>query len=187
MQPIPLDLLTLVNFNDPPTQRSAGILRGLRGENTPGPGASPDTATDSRLVYPLTLHHNGRTGGPYILYADTQQLRLEWKTKLEEALVLRRVVQDSNKVFEVETLSSDTFLMQAFTGAQQQSWNQEVYTGRVTCSVPFSKYCQKPTLMTIVTQSQATTDGRALVAIGCAEGVWIGFRHDPKCEFAFFV
>ena len=29
---------------------------------------------------------------------------------------------------------------------------------------------------------QDTPDGRALVAIGCTEGVWIGFRHDPKCE-----
>lgn len=28
----------------------------------------------------------------------------------------------------------------------------------------------------------ATADGRALVAIGCAEGVWIGFRHDSRCE-----
>ena len=25
----------------------------------------------------------------------------------------------------------------------------------------------------------ATPDGRALVAIGCEEGVWIGLRHDP--------
>jgi RHO1 GDP-GTP exchange protein 1/2 len=31
-------------------------------------------------------------------------------------------------------------------------------------------------------------DGRGLVAIGCAEGVWIGFRHDSKCEpFPFVV
>lgn len=25
-------------------------------------------------------------------------------------------------------------------------------------------------------------DGRKLVAIGCAEGVWIGFMHDPQSE-----
>ena len=64
---------------------------------------------------------------------------MEWKTKLDEALVLRRVVQDSNKVFEIETLSADTFLLPAFIGAQQQSWNQEMLTGKVSCSVPFSK------------------------------------------------
>lgn len=28
----------------------------------------------------------------------------------------------------------------------------------------------------------ATADGRGLVAIGCAEGVWIGFRHDSRCK-----
>ncbi|PFH46667.1 hypothetical protein AMATHDRAFT_69289 [Amanita thiersii Skay4041] len=180
-RPIPLDLLTLVNFNDPPTQRGTGLLRGLRGERHVGggggggavgelaaantPGASPDTANDSRAVYPMTLHHNGRMGGPYILYVDSQQARAEWKKKLEEALVLRRVVQDSNKVFEVETLSADTFLVPSFMSGTQaaQSWNQDVFTGKVTCSVPFT-----------------TNDNRALVAIGCAEGVWIGFRHDPK-------
>jgi hypothetical protein len=78
---------------------------------------------------------------------------------------LRKIVQESNKVFEVETLSADTFLVPSMSAAAQgPAWNQEsTYTGKVTCSVPFS-----------------TPDGRALVAIGCAEGVWIGFRHDPK-------
>jgi hypothetical protein len=28
----------------------------------------------------------------------------------------------------------------------------------------------------------ASADGRALVAVGCAKGVWIGFRHDSRCE-----
>ena len=31
---------------------------------------------------------------------------------------------------------------------------------------------------------KATADGRALVAIGCAEGVWIGFRHDSRCPYS---
>ena len=30
----------------------------------------------------------------------------------------------------------------------------------------------------------ATADGRGLVAIGCAEGVWIGFRHDSRCTLS---
>ncbi|KAN0135799.1 CNH domain containing protein [Lactarius tabidus] len=41
--------------------------------------------------------------------------------------------------------------------------SDSMFTGEVTCSVPFT-----------------TTDGRALVAVGCAEGVWIGFRHNPR-------
>ncbi|KAF8809527.1 hypothetical protein BYT27DRAFT_7187842 [Phlegmacium glaucopus] len=170
-RPVPLDLLTLVNFTDPPTQRGAGILRNLRGgerhgePGTANPGLSPETATDSRSVYPLTLHHNGRMGGPHILYAESLQIRNEWKKKLEEALGLRKIVQESNKVFEVEYLSMDTFVMPPMAaGAAGPTWNQDSqFTGRVTCSVPFN-----------------TPDGRALVAIGCTEGVWIGFRHDPK-------
>ncbi|KAF9565910.1 Dbl-like domain-containing protein [Agrocybe pediades] len=170
-RPIPLDLLTLVNFTDPPTQRSTGILRNLRGgERHDGssstPGVTPESANDSRSVFPLTIHHNGRMGGPYILYAESAQIRAEWKQKLEEAVGLRKIVQESNKVFEVEYLSRDTFMMpsMAVGASTGPTWNQDnQFTGKVTCSVPFN-----------------TPDGRALVAIGCTEGVWIGFRHDPK-------
>jgi hypothetical protein len=73
--------------------------------------------------------------------------RKEWKQKLEEALVLRKVVQESNKMFEMETLSDDTFLLPNMlhgvgSGSrvelvQQRSYDGG-YTGRVTCSVSFS-------------------------------------------------
>ncbi|KAF9649980.1 hypothetical protein BDM02DRAFT_1684009 [Thelephora ganbajun] len=44
------------------------------------------------------------------------------------------------------------------------SWNNDGnFTDKVTCSVPFT-----------------TPDGRGLMAIGCAEGIWIGFKHDPR-------
>ncbi|KAJ7282099.1 Dbl domain-containing protein [Mycena rebaudengoi] len=158
-RPIPLDLLTLVNFTDPPTQRGAGLLRqSARGQHH-------HSAGDARAVYPWTIHHNGRLGGPYILYSESAQSRTEWKQKLEEAIGIRKVVQESNKVFEVETLSADTFLVPSVqVGPASPAWNQDTsFTGKVTCSVPFN-----------------TSDGRGLVAIGCAEGVWIGFRHDPK-------
>lgn len=133
-----MDLLSLVNFTDPPTQRSTGLLRPFGGQT---PAISPDNATDSRYVYPLTLHHNGRTGGPYILYAESAQVRSEWKGKLEEALGLRKVVQESNKVFEIEYLSRDTFIMPSLAvNANGPAWNQDTqFTGKVTCSVPFSK------------------------------------------------
>ncbi|TCD61525.1 hypothetical protein EIP91_008286 [Steccherinum ochraceum] len=171
-RPIPLDLLTLANFTDPPTQRSTGILRSrLRGEKheagTPtGSTSSPDTVTDSRAVYPCTVHHNGRLGGLYTVFAESLQARNEWKQKLDEAIGLRKVVQESNKVFEVETLSADTFVAPSLglPNANGQSYSHEnAFTGKVTCSVPFT-----------------TSDGRGLVAIGCAEGVWIGFRHDSR-------
>lgn len=136
-----------MNFTDPPTQRSTGILRNLRGverhdsANTSA-GMTPESATDSRSVFPLTLHHNGRTGGPYILYAESAQSRSEWKDKLEHALVLRKTVQESNKVFEIEYLSRDTFVMPAVSVGTNNgpAWNQDnQFTGKVTCSVPFSQ------------------------------------------------
>ncbi|KAI0714198.1 Dbl-like domain-containing protein [Cerioporus squamosus] len=170
-RPIPLDLLTLANFTDPPTQRGNSILRLGRSERhagdagTPvGSAVSPESATDSRLVYPCTIHHNGRLGGLYTVFAESAQARNEWKAKLEEAIGLRKVVQDSNKVFEIETLSADTFLVPSMMSNNNASWSHgEAFTGKVTCSVPFT-----------------TADGRGLVAIGCAEGVWIGFRHDSR-------
>ncbi|TRM58720.1 CNH domain-containing protein [Schizophyllum amplum] len=170
-RPIPLDLMTLVNFTDPPTQRSTGLLRNLRGDRGAHaadaaivPAHRASDATDSRSVYPFTIHYNGRLGGTLILYAESQQARTEWKQILEEALGLRAVVQESNKVFEIETLSTDTFLVPSFISSASAAWNHEAsLTGKVTCSVPFN-----------------TLDGRALVAIGCEEGVWIGYRHDSK-------
>lgn len=139
----------MVNFTDPPQQRSKGILGGLRdrgggsgvASGTPDvPAANgPAAVDDSRLVYPCTIHHNGRLGGLWTVYAETTQARAEWKQKLDEATVLRKVVTDANKVFEIETLSSETFLVPSMHATQQSSsWNDEnVFTGKVTCSVPF--------------------------------------------------
>ena len=111
----------------------------MEGGPSPGGGA-PETATDSRLVYPCTIHYNGRLGGLYTLYTESQQARAEWMQKLEEAIGLRKVVQESNKVFELETLSTDTFLVPAISSAAGPSWNHEnSLTGKVTCSVPFSE------------------------------------------------
>jgi RHO1 GDP-GTP exchange protein 1/2 len=146
-KPIPLDLLTLANFTDPPTQRGTGLLRGFGGGNKGDnpqaymPGVSPETATDSRVVHPCTILHTGRLGGLYTVYAESSQARSEWKDKLQEAIGLRKVVQESNKVFEVETLSSDTFVVPSMLGAPtNHSWNTDsAFTGKVTCSVPFSK------------------------------------------------
>jgi RHO1 GDP-GTP exchange protein 1/2 len=53
---------------------------------------------DNRYVFPLQLHHNGRTGGIHTYFTESAQARVEWKMKLDEALGLRQVVQESNKV-----------------------------------------------------------------------------------------
>ena len=103
---------------------------------------APENAGDSRAVYPCTLHHTGRLGGINTLYAENQQARAEWKQKLQEAIGLRKIVQESNKVFEIETLSADTFLVPSMmAGVSSPSWNHEKsFTGKVTCSAPFSMF-----------------------------------------------
>ncbi|KAF7375771.1 hypothetical protein MSAN_00466800 [Mycena sanguinolenta] len=73
-------------------------------------------------------------------------------------------VPESRKVFELKILTGNTFFMPSpAIPAAHPAYYERFLTGKVTCSVPFN-----------------TWDGRALVAIGCAEGVWFGFRHDPQ-------
>jgi hypothetical protein len=87
------------------------------------------------------MHYYGRNSGPCILYADSAASREEWKRKLEEVLGLRKVVQESNKVFEIESLSVDTFRVPPTMAGPVPSGLAEgmYFTGEVTCSVPFGK------------------------------------------------
>ena len=105
--------------------------------------ASSSGANDNRTVYPCTIHHNGRLGGTHTLYAESTAIRDEWKKKLEEALGLRKVVQELNEVFAIESLSVDTFLVPSMnTGPNSSVWHDGTFfTGKVTCSVPFSEFC----------------------------------------------
>ncbi|KAG6889068.1 hypothetical protein C0992_006497 [Termitomyces sp. T32_za158] len=168
-RPIPLDLLSLVNATDPPLLRSTRFLGGLRGDRSiddpSEPGVSSDTPGDSRFVYPLTLHSSGRNGGTCVLYAESSRGRTKWKQKLDDAFALRKIVQESNKVFQLRTLSAATFVSSSLVAtATSTARNQDnAFITKVTCSVPFS-----------------TPDGRSFVAIGCSEGVWIGLRHNPS-------
>jgi len=90
-----------VGFTEPPQQRALSLFsRGLRAgdkhENTPN--ANAGNGDDARTVFPCSIHHAGRVGGHYHLFAESLQARAEWKQKLEEAIGLRNVVQESNKV-----------------------------------------------------------------------------------------
>lgn len=93
------------------------------------------------MLYPFKIHHNGRLGGPCVLYTESSKGRAEWKQKLEEALGLRKVVQESNKVFEGETLSIDTFSVPVNPALPVIPWSEGgTVTGPVTCSIPFSAF-----------------------------------------------
>lgn len=129
-----------------PASSSSSIQTGTsQTTTTPGPSATPSSGAvnDNRTVYPSTIHHNGRLGGTYTLYAESSAIRDEWKTKLEEALGLRKVVQELNKVFAIESLSVDTFLVPSMNTAPNSAVLHDgtFFTGKVTCSVPFSEFC----------------------------------------------
>ncbi|KAG8896511.1 hypothetical protein FRB99_008857 [Tulasnella sp. 403] len=125
-RPIPLELLSLVGFTEVPQHRSVGIFRGLRREGGGGGANERNDANaqnggsgsdDSKTVWPCSIHHTGRVGGLYQLFAESAQIRAEWKQKLEEAIAMRTIVQESNKVFEIRNLSENTFVVPSIMGS----------------------------------------------------------------------
>jgi hypothetical protein len=74
--------------------------------------------------YPLLFHHLGRSGGDYLLYAETAQARMAWKEKVVEAKAVLEERDLTRQVFEIRSLSDTTF-----RGSN----------GQVTCSVQFGK------------------------------------------------
>ncbi|WVN89138.1 uncharacterized protein L203_104354 [Cryptococcus depauperatus CBS 7841] len=161
-RPIPLELLTLGNFGDPPRQRTTNRLFGSTSHEP-----SADGQSDTSKLYPFTISFIGGQeqgqfgGGSYVLWADSYVAREEWKERLQHAKVLRSEVDDAGKVFELNPLSVDTFYMPPNYSVPKDKEDQ--FTGRVTCSCPF-----------------ATIDQRRLVAVGCQDGVWIGIRGDAR-------
>ncbi|KAG9103502.1 hypothetical protein FRC06_010384 [Ceratobasidium sp. 370] len=125
-RPIPVDLMSLVGFSDPPQQRSTRLFSiGAKHDAPPnGAGGPGDSAQDSRLIYSFGIHYTGRAGGISQFFIDSNTARAEWRQKLEEATEMRKVVQDSNKVFELETLSNETFAQpKGYTPSS--NWNED--------------------------------------------------------------
>ncbi|WVQ77044.1 hypothetical protein IAR50_006723 [Cryptococcus sp. DSM 104548] len=163
-RPIPLELLSLGSFGDPPrTQRTAGRLFGVGGASH-NDASADGSGTDTSKLYPFSISFIGgqeRLGGSYTLWTDSYAARQEWQEKLQHAKVLRNEVDDAGKVFEMNPLSVDTFYMPPSYALQKDK--EKEFIGRVTCSCPFT-----------------TQDGRRLTAVGCQDGVWIGLRGDAR-------
>ncbi|KAH8797138.1 CNH domain-containing protein [Flagelloscypha sp. PMI_526] len=166
-RPIPLDLLTIIRINDPPT-------RSYIFSYSPSTTTSSTPSSDSScLVYPFTFYQSGRSSRKHTLFAESEAARAEWTKRLAAALDLRKDFQAANKVLAIKTLSINTFLLLDVkkeaegsvygTGLVRQLSDAACYTGKVNCSVLFN-----------------TADGRWLIAIGTEEGLWIGFKRDPK-------
>ncbi|PWN29409.1 hypothetical protein BDZ90DRAFT_230285 [Jaminaea rosea] len=157
-RPIPVEMLEMSGFNEPSVTFAIGLnALHLRSDR------------ESRSLWPFTIHHLGGKLEPLTLFATSKQRRLEWRTKIEEAKGLRQSVVDANKAFDTVNLCESTFaLPTALSGldpdkAPSGVADASIFHGRVTCAVPFSM-----------------ADRRKLMALGCADGVWIGLRNDPS-------
>jgi hypothetical protein len=87
-----------------------------------------------RGMFPFTITHEGRLGGSYTLYADTEETRSMWRSKLEEAIQLR---QRSSRVFKMKMLNRESFLMK--TGVSNGYLPEGLqFTRTINCVTPFS-------------------------------------------------
>ncbi|SCV68292.1 BQ2448_413 [Microbotryum intermedium] len=163
-RPVPLDLIQLktTSFSDPPQQRTSGFhLRSARA-GTPGYADTPSNSSSTSLVYPIHFYQMGRYDGQVYFYVESQATRLEWEQKFREAVGLRAQRQSVSKVIRMEVLAETTFGATHVVGSLDATTSHNA-VGRPTCSVPLD-----------------LADGQALVIIGCAEGLFIGYRGRPK-------
>lgn len=100
--------MALVGFGDGAQTRPTRLFSiGTKHDPPPnGAGGSKDDPQDSRSIYPFGIHYTGRAGGIYQFFTDSNASRAEWKQKLEEAMEMRKVVQDSNKVCAIRKTRS---------------------------------------------------------------------------------
>lgn len=180
-RPIPLELLSLGNFDGAPRARATRTLFSVGNSshgNSETDGTNDRDPSDSKTVWPFSISSLGPAGGQYVFWTDSSAARADWLEKLQHGKVLRAEVNDANKVFEFMPLSVATFFM-APSYAVPRTEGDSRFTGRVTCSAPFrgSMYLG---LAHYVLTFAVTPDGRALIAVGCEEGVWIGLRNDPR-------
>lgn len=88
---------------------------------------------------------------------------------------------NDSEVFQVMTLNSDTFVI-------PQKGGESLLSGKVNCFIPFSKqfgptnFSPKLIWADLFLSLVASPDGRACLAVGCDEGLWMGDRNDSQCE-----
>lgn len=107
------------------------------------------------------------------------------------------VIDAHSEVFQVVPLSPDVFVNPSIPtkGITQSRDKGRTPSGKVNCSLPFSKHPgSRQVSHNLIWAADlhiaaiASSDGRACLAVGCAEGLWIGHRTDSQveleCEFS---
>ncbi|RDX54084.1 hypothetical protein OH76DRAFT_1061128 [Lentinus brumalis] len=110
-RPIPLSLLRVMSFHDPP------FHRGHR--------------TRPLSLYAFTLYHDSRVGGFLTLCTDSAHERHMWKEKFNIAFNLNEIGSEWSKAFATETLIPVRDNVDSTTTELES----DVITGTITCSV----------------------------------------------------
>jgi len=86
---------------------------------------------------PLVIYHDGRSGGMTRLFAESEDVQSTWKSKLEEAILLR---QKSSRVFEMSILAREEFLTMGSGNSNASPPPENRSSARtITCATPFGK------------------------------------------------
>jgi len=88
-------------------------------------------------MFPLIIHHDGRSGGTTRLFAENEDVQSTWKSKLDEAIALRR---ESSRVFEVNIVAREEFLTIGAVNPDMYPPEARPTTRTVTCATPFGGY-----------------------------------------------
>ena len=133
-------------------------------------------------MLPLIIHHDGRLGGTTRLFAESEDVQSTWKSKLEEAILLRR---QSSRVFEVNVLAREEFLTIGGENSDAYPHEDRSTARTINSATPFGRCIIPGHSSVFLTTSHATLvtrDGRTLLAIGCTEGLWIGNEKNLRCR-----
>ncbi|TCD69356.1 hypothetical protein EIP91_007912 [Steccherinum ochraceum] len=151
-RPIPLEYLRLGSFDGTPE---------LRKEKEKMAGYDIPMFRSSRTVkvYPFKVYHSSSPNTrAYTFFAPGEAERDTWKAKLMDALEVRKVGQDANKLFAPLTVNEGFFKASGLSVSNLGAR----FTGKITCAAPFS------------------SNGRNFVAIGCPSGVYVMHRDESR-------
>jgi len=96
---------------------------------------APGITGSNRGTFPFTIAHEGRFCDSYTLYADNEETRAMWTSKLEEAIELR---ERSSRVLKIKVLNRESFLMKTGVSSGYLPESRQL-TKTINCATPFSR------------------------------------------------
>lgn len=87
-------------------------------------------------MLPLVICHDGRFGGTTRLFAESEDVQSTWKSKLEEAVLLR---QKSSRMFEVNIVAREEFLKMGGGNSITYPPENRSGAGTINCATPFGR------------------------------------------------